>query len=234
MKIKIIILLCALLIMGSCSYAQERQKTQLYTGLGTSLIIFTHPDVSSNYPVFNFRSSSFMTEFNPFIGLKISKHLGVELSPSFLIANSSDNKGFYFTRNNQTYFYLPSQTNLFMMPINAKLKYYPFGSNRSHILQSIYFSLGGGVVYTYEEFNNFIYLDNLLNSFQRSEVSTNKFWSGNYQVSIGFQTKSQFGYGLEVLYRIIPLFPKYDLPVTTDRVSNFSSVNLTVKFIYSW
>jgi hypothetical protein len=129
---------------------------------------------------------------------------------------------------------LPNNADLFALPINVNIKFYPFTSDLLSPVSNLYIGFGGGAMYISEEFDNQIYSDNTLTSFVGYQKSKNNFWNENLLLMVGFNSPARFGYAVELGYRLVPLKGKKDKPLTTSIASNFNSVNLTFKAIFSF
>jgi hypothetical protein len=216
------------------SQIKSRGESYSYAGVGYTLIFFTNSDVTNTYPAFNFRNSTFLNEVNIFYGVRLSKSFAIELSPSFIYTSSGSSDGFYFDDDVGRRFYLPNNADLFALPINVNIKFYPFTSDLLSPVSNLYIGFGGGAMYISEEFDNQIYSDNTLTSFVGYQKSKNNFWNENLLLMVGFNSSARFGYAVELGYRLVPLKGKKDKPLTTSIASNFNSVNLTFKAIFSF
>lgn len=205
-------------------------KSGAFAGIGYSFILYTNSDVSNIYPAFEFRTNSLNSEFNPFLGYKFSDAVSLEFSPSIIYSKSGGTKGFYFkAANSPTYFYQPSPAYLFSIPINAKLKLFPFSNSNSIVSKGLYFGISGGPMYIREEYDNYIYYDeNTLNILNIRNVR-NSMWTFNTLLSIGYSTNQQFNYGFEIGYRFVPLPLNREYPLISSIASNMNAVILNVK-----
>ena len=218
----------------SCSltYSQisKRDASFSYAGAGYTLVFFTNSDVTDTYPIFNFRGNEFLSEVNIFYGIKINKSFAVELSPSFIYTSTNGNDGFSYDNR----FYITNQADLFSLPININVKFYPFTQDLTSAISNFYIGFGGGPMYFWEEFSNNIYTDSTYSSFIEFQKSKNSFWNENIQFFIGFTSSTRFGYAVELGYRLVPLKGDRDKPQTTSIASNFNSINFTIRGIFSF
>ena len=216
------------------SQTKSRGEGYSYTGLGYTLIFFTNSDVADVYPVFNFSNSSFMNEVNLFYGIRLNKSFAIEISPSFIYSSSSNSDGFYFNDDVGSRYYVPNKANLFALPLNINVKFYPFTVDMLSPVSNLYIGFGGGPMYIREEYDNNIYIDENLTSFQGFKTSKNSFWNENLQFMVGFGSSARFGYAIEIGYRIVPLKGSKLIPVASSIAGNFNSVNLSFKGIFSF
>jgi hypothetical protein len=226
----------ALILISNISYSQikTRETTQVYAGAGYSFVIFTNSKMTDSYPLFG-SSGDFLKEVNFFGGIKVNRNFAVELSPSIIFSNSTNNKGFYFTNSaGAAQFYVPNTTSFLSVPLNIKGKYYPFTKDLISQMSNVYIGLEAGMVYVKEEITNYIYQDNTMTGFVKSQIDKNSFWKPDFGISVGYGSTAKFGYGFEASYRFVPLDGDSKYPLTTSFAKDMNSVNLTAKLIFSF
>ena len=150
LSVMIITLICNI----AYSQLSKRDASYSYAGIGYSLVFFTNSDVTETYPVFNFRGNEFLSEVNIFYGIKINKSFAVELSPSFIFTSTNGNDGFSYDNR----FYVTNQADLFSLPININVKFFPFTQDLTSAISNLYVGFGGGPMYFWEEFGNNTYI----------------------------------------------------------------------------
>ena len=232
-----LVLIC---FTSSCSdsFAQvkTRESSQAYVGVGYSFVIFTNSDMTDSYPLFG-SSGDFLKEVNFFGGTRVSRSFALELSPSIMFSNTSNSKGFYYGNPSvagRDSFYVPNTTSFLSLPINLKVKYYPFTKDMISQISNFYVGFEAGMVYVKEEFNNYVYTDNTMSRFARSQTDKNSFWKPDFEISIGYGSTAKFGYGFEASYRFISLEGDGKYPLATSLAKDMNSVNLTAKLIFSF
>jgi hypothetical protein len=231
------ILLIALLILSvNISSAQlTTKKSGVYGGIGYSFLIYTNPAVSGTYPSFDFRTNSFNTEVNPFLGFRISDAVSLEFSPSFIYTSSGGSKGFYYSSIvNPTYYYLPSPAYLFAIPLNIKMKYFPFAKSSSIVSKGIFFGISAGPMFIREEYDNRIFTDETTNDYLATRNYSNTQWAPNTLLSVGYSSNQQFAYGFELGYRFVPLSLKRDYPLITSLASDLNAVVVNIKIGFNF
>jgi hypothetical protein len=233
---KYILLLVVLVLSVNISFAQlKTKKSSVYGGIGYSFLIYTNPAVSETYPSFDFRTNSFNTEVNPYLGFQISDAVSLEFSPSFIYANTGGSKGFYYkSAVNPTYYYLPSPAYIFAIPLNLKMKYFPFAKASSMVSKGIFFGISAGPMFIREEYDNRIFTDETTNDYLATRNYTNTIWAPNTLVSVGFASNQQFAYGFEVGYRLVPLPLKRDYPLITSLASDMNAVVVNIKIGFNF
>lgn len=237
---KIILLFIFALSLGffNNSNAQIKDRTSAYSyaGAGYTLVFFTDDKVNDTYPLFNLNSSSFLSEVTLFYGMRLSPLMAVEINPSFIFTTSKSNDGFYFTNAaGNREFYFPNEANLFALPININLKFFPFFADPISPMSNMYLGVGGGMMYLSEEFDNSVYVDSTLSSgFRRFERSKNSLWTQDFGVFVGFGSTAKFGYAFELGYRFVPIDSDGSKPQTTSLAKNFNSINLSAKILFSF
>jgi hypothetical protein len=237
MKKRLLLLILFFVIYNS-SYSQTslRDKGNFYIGAGYSLLIFTNSDVYNVYPVVNFNASSFMSEFTINAGYKINKNIAVEFAPGIIWARAQSNNGFFFNNGSNNYFYLPNEANMLALPLNLKVKVFPFAGKVKSFADNIYFGIGGGAIFINEQYTNNVYTNSTQNlgSFLYTQTCSNTLWKPNMNLSLGVDFSTKFGFGIEGSYRFIPLATKGTQPLITSVASNFNSVNLTLKVLVNF
>jgi hypothetical protein len=202
--------------------------------VGYSLVIFTNPDVTNIYPVFDIRNGRFISEFNVFYGFQINKTIAIEINPAIVYASTSEAKGYYYnTPEKNRYWYIPQSASLFELPINARIKYFPFG-NSKNFTEGLYLGLSAGPVYIKEQYDNYIYTDSSTLSLFKISTDNNDLWNWNVSFSIGISSMQKFGYGFEISYRMIPLSVNRKTPLISSNASNFNSFNLSLKALFGF
>jgi hypothetical protein len=229
---KYLFLLVVICLTASISFSQQNssKKSGVYGGLGYSFLIYTNSDVAAIYPSFDFRTSSFNTEINPYLGFQLSETVSLEFSPSFIYSNSGGSKGFYYKSSvNPTYYYVPSPAYLFAVPLNIKLKLFPFAKNKSIVTSGIFFGVSAGPMFIREEYDNQIYSDESMYYMVNIRNVNNTLWVPNTLFSVGYSSNQQFSYGFELGYRFVPLPLKRDYPLMTSLASDMNAVVLDIK-----
>jgi hypothetical protein len=210
---------------------KDREKPHPYVGAGYSLIIFTNSAVSDIYPVVNLNTSSFLSEINVSAGYKLNKNIALEFNPAFVFASSTNNKGFNFYDGVNNYFYLPNKSTLFILPLNAKMKIFPFAKQTFSFVNNIFVGIGGGPIYISEQYDNAVYESQnySIGNVIKFGTYSNSFWRYNAAISAGYDYAGAIGLGFEFTYRIVPLAIHGTQPVISSIASNFNSINLSVK-----
>lgn len=232
----LVLVCCASSYSDSFAQVKTRESSQAYVGAGYSFVIFTNSDMTDSYPLFG-SSGDFLKEVNFFGGIRVSRNLALELSPSIMFSNTSNSKGFYYGNPSvagRDSFYVPNTTSFLSIPINLKVKYYPFTKDMISQISNFYVGFEAGMVYVKEEFNNYVYTDNTMSRFARSQTDKNSFWKPDFGISIGYGSTAKFGYGFEASYRFISLDGDKKYPITTSLAKDMNSVNLTAKLIFSF
>jgi hypothetical protein len=233
---------CLLFILLICfannfAVAQTKisKRSGAYAGLGYSFLIYTNPDVSGVYPSFDFRTGSFNTEINPYLGMKLSDAVSLEFSPSFIYSKSGGSKGFYYqSTSNTNYYYLPSPAFIFAIPLNLKMRLFPFTKSSSVISKGLFFGVSAGAMFIREEYDNQIYSDENMNNILNIRNVSNTLWAPNTLFSIGYSSDQQFSYGFELGYRFVPLSIKRDYPLVTSLAGNMNAVVLNIKIGFNF
>ena len=223
------VLLC-LSVNISLAQPKGKMKSGVYGGVGYSFLIYTNSDVADIYPSFDFRTNTFNSEINPYLGLQLSEMVSLEFSPSFIYASSGGSTGFNYSSSvNPTYYYLPSPAYLYALPLNLKLKLFPFTKASSIVSKGIFFGISAGPMFIREEYDNRIYTDETANIYINTRSVSNTLWAANTLFSVGYASNQQFSYGFEIGYRFVPLSIKRDYPLITSLASNMNAVVLNIK-----
>jgi hypothetical protein len=228
----LVFLILLVLIAGLLpAQTKDREKPYPYAGAGYSLIIFTNSDASSIYPVVNLNTSSFLSEINLSAGYKFNRHIALEFNPAFVFASSNSNKGFNFDDGINNYFYLPNKATLFTLPLNVKMKIFPFAKPTFSYVNNIFLGIGGGPMYINEQYDNAVYENQNYSAGNVLAFNTysNSFWRYNATISGGYDYAGAIGLGFEFTYRIVPLAIHGNQPLISSIASNFNSINLSVK-----
>lgn len=233
---KLFLVLVVILLASPCfSQIKKRATTvSLYTGIGYKFVFLTNPQARNAYPLFQLSNGDFLKELDGFLGVTINENYAVEFSPAYLFTNSVNSDGFYFSDNNGRRFYKPQQTRLFALPLNLRFKYFPFAQNYKSTLSKLYFGLGGGAMYANEEITNEVFTDDTRVTYLGAKNSQNNFWTSNFELLLGLNSFSKIGYGFELSYRFVPLNQPSTLPLITSLASNFNSINLAAKIVYTF
>ncbi len=236
MKIIITALFIAVFAVSLSAQVKDDKLSGFYSELGYTVMIYTNSDVSNIYPAFNFRVSSFNSEISLAIGYKISDMVSVEFAPSMIYSKSGGSNGFYYSDpvSSVRKYYVPSPPYLFALPLNAKVKVFPFIKSKSLFTQGIFFSAAAGPMFIHEEYDNYIYPDDSQNNLENIKSYNNNLWAPNAQLTIGFRGGRQVTYGFEAGYRFVPLAIKADYPMVTSIASNMNSVILSIKLGYNF
>ncbi|MDD5362833.1 MAG: hypothetical protein PHN88_11915 [Ignavibacteria bacterium] len=209
----------------------------IYAGLGYSLVFFTNTDVTNVYSSFDFRKNSIKSEINPFVGYQPSKNLAFEFSPGFLYSNTGANDGFYYSQSglsSENYFYYPRNAFLLAIPLNLKVKIFPFAKSSSGAASGLFFSAAGGPMMIREEYDNDVYSDKNMAYPLFFKTVSNTVWTGNFQASFGYSSQSVLAYGFEIGYRFVPLSVDRKYPLISSLAGNMNSVILSIKIGYSF
>jgi hypothetical protein len=229
-NLKLVFLL--VLLTGFLSaQTKDREKPHPYVGAGYSLIIFTNSAVSDIYPVVNLNTSSFLSEINVSAGYKLNKNIALEFNPAFVFASSNNNKGFNFNDGVNNYYYLPNKATLFTLPLNMKIKIFPFAKPTFSFVNNIFLAIGGGPIFISEQYDNAVYESQNYNvgNVLKFDTYSNSFWRYNATISGGYDYAGAIGLGFEFTYRIVPLAIHGNQPLISSLASNFNSINLSVK-----
>lgn len=213
---------------------KSAKRSGLYAGLGYSFLIYTNPDVTDIYPSFDFRTGSFNTEVNPYLGMKLSDAVSLEFSPSIIYSKSGGSKGFYYQSTNTNYYYLPSPAYIFAIPLNLKLKLFPFAKSVSVVSKGLFMGISAGAMFIREEYDNQIYTNENMNNLMNLRNVSNTLWAPNTLVSVGYSSDQQFSYGFELGYRLVPLSIKRDYPLVTSLASNMNAVVLNIRIGFNF
>ena len=233
-KIIFIALICLIPVISSSQIKQRSMSQNVYVGLGFKFIWLTDPQANDAYPFFQLSGGDFLKEVDGYLGITLYEQYGFEFSPGYLYSNALSNNGYYYDSESGRRFYVPTQTRLFAVPVNARFKFYPFAKNYSSSFSKMYFGFGGGAMYINEEIAGQIYLDEG-QGVPVYRSATSSFWTGNYEIMVGTGSFSKIGFGFELSYRFVPL-PDEQLykPLITSLATNFNSVNLAASILFSF
>jgi hypothetical protein len=214
---------------------KDSEASQMYTGIGYSLVIFTNPDVSSIYPTIDLYHTGLLSEVYGYLGFKFNKYFAAEFSPSMLFARNTDSPdGFWYSEYNRQVWYISDYASLFSLNVDVKAKIFPFGGEQASLLKDFYLSTGGGVSYLKEEGTYYIYNDNSYNmTYLGTRLCKNDTWTPNLMFSIGVSTPSKISYGFDITYRIVPIPLERSSPLSTANASNYNSLNLSIKVLFN-
>ena len=235
-SIKTIIILFIVFFIYNTSFSQisTRVASTPYVGFGYTFDVFTNSDASDTYPAVS-KNFELFKEINLVGGIKLNRSLAIELSPSFAFSTYSANKGFNFTETDGIQrFYLPQTVSFTAIPINARVKFFPFTVNPLGLLTNVYILGGGGPTYMKEVFDNYVFANESQTSYLGAMTTTNSFWKPNYIIGVGYGSAAKVGYNFELTYRMIPLDGLKDKPQTTSIAKDFNSVSLSAIIIFSF
>jgi len=224
-------ILIAIFFAGGISEAQIKQRTQnrvFYTGVGYKFVLFTDSEARSAYPFFDITDQAFVKELGGFFGMVLSERVAFELAPSYIFSNEygsddseADGGGFYFKESGVERYYVPSDAKMFAIPVNARIKYFPFAKDYSSAFNLLYFGAGAGPIYISEQMTQRVYTD------EGRLV--------NFEAIAGIATVPKFGIGFEMSYRFIPLGSADGTkPLITSIAKNFNSFNIAANVIYKF
>lgn len=225
------------LFLSSTSYTQIKQRTNdisVYTAVGYKFIFLTDPTASDAYPFFDISDGNFMRELCGYLGVTITERLSVEFSPAYLYNNKIGSDGFYFENNTGNNFYYPQISRLFAVPLNLRIKFFPFAKNYTSFASKLYIGGGGGAMYIDEEMTNDIYREEGRLTYLGTRTFKNDFWTSDFEIIAGVNSFSKIGFGFELSYRFVPLNQPHNLPLITSLAGNFNSANLSANVIYSF
>lgn len=231
MRKKLIILL-PVIFWSAGVYSQSGSNTNLYAGMAYTLIFFTNPDVDNIYPSFDFREVSFKSEINFFLGYKVNEVFSAEFSPAITYSKSSPYDGFYYPSSQdptENSYYYPYNAYLMSIPLNAKVKLYPFSIAKSSIMGGVFFGIAGGPMVIREEYDIYEYPDEFRYNPISARRIANTIWTANCIFSVGYNSNAKFNYGFELGYRIVPLPVDREYPLAIDLASNMNAVLLGLK-----
>ena len=234
-----------LFVFVGISEAQIKQRSKdkvFYTGMGYKFVLFTDPEARSAYPFFDITNQAFVKEIDGFFGMVLNERFVFELAPSYMFSNDygsddseADGGGFYFTENGVNRYYVPTDAKMFAIPVNARIKYFPFAKDYGSAFNLFYFGGGAGPVYISEEMNQRVYTDDGRLDFLGAAPYAEDFWTLNFEALAGIATVSKFGIGFEISYRFIPLGASSKTkPLITSIANNFSSFNMAANVIYKF
>ncbi len=216
------------------SQIKERSSsTSVYAGIGYKFVFLTNPTARNAYPFFQLSNGDFLKELDGFIGVSFNEKVAVEFSPAYLFSNSLSSDGFYFEDSRGSIFYYPVQTSLFAVPLNARVKFYPFTESKSS-LNKVYLGVGGGAMYIEEEITSQLYVDISRENYIGVRSYQNDFWTYNYEILLGIKSFSMIGFGFELSYRFVPLDQPKTIPLVTSLSGNLNSANFMANIIFTF
>mgnify|MGYP001206217572 CR=1 FL=1 len=238
-------ILIAIFFAGGISEAQIKQRTQnrvFYTGVGYKFVLFTDSEARSAYPFFDITDQAFVKELGGFFGMVLSERVAFELAPSYIFSNEygsddseADGGGFYFKESGVERYYVPSDAKMFAIPVNARIKYFPFAKDYSSAFNLLYFGAGAGPIYISEEMTQRVYTDEGRLDYLGVGQYADDFWTVNFEAIAGIATVPKFGIGFEMSYRFIPLGSADGTkPLITSIAKNFNSFNIAANVIYKF
>lgn len=233
---KILFIFFVLIYSGS-ALAQIKQRSaavSYYLGIGYKFVYLTNPTARDSYPFFQLSNGDFLKELDGVFGVTIAEKISVEFSPAYLFSNSLSSDGFYFEDNNGLRYYYPQQTRLFAVPLNLRIKFFPFAKNYTSFSSKLYFGGGGGGMYTNEEMSHQIYSDEGQITYLGARTYENDFWTTNFEFFAGVNSFSKIGFGFELSYRFVPLNQPQNKPLVTSLAGNLNSANLSANIIYTF
>ncbi len=232
-----------LCFFSSTSEAQIKKRSQskvYYTGAGYKFVMFTDGSVQDAYPFFDLSTQAFVKEVMGFFGIVVSERVAVELAPSYLFSNdygsnSDDASGFYFEKNGVNRYYVPTSANMHAIPVNLRVKYFPFAKDYGSFFNMLYIGAGGGPIYVSESMDQRVYADESKLVYQGATRNEDSFWTMNFEALAGIATVPKFGVGFEIGYRFIPLGAAAgDKALITSTAKNFNNLNLAINVIYKF
>jgi hypothetical protein len=233
MKKLFLLLITILILFSETVFTQtyERETSELYAGVGLSLVFFTQKDVWGIYPVLDVNNTSFIYEISPFLGYRINKSVSLEFAPSFVINESNSKDGFYFTRNNTRNWYVPQNVSLVIIPINLKAKYFPLAKSAAGNLfkSGFYTGLGAGITFIGESYDSYVFPDENSLSVIGIDNSEKNTWQPGAQIFAGLDLQSKLGLGFEIGYRFIPGNLDNDEPLVSTFAPNMNYIYLNIK-----
>ena len=234
---KLLIAVFVLLMSGNV-FSQIKSRSNdlnFYAGVGYKLVYLTDNTARNAYPFFQLSQGDFLKEITGQFGAVLNEVVGVEFAPSYLFTTAYSNNGFYYTSPTVgRRYYVPSDSRLFALPLNLRLKFFPQGKNYASFLNKVYISGGFGMMYISEEVVSQVYTDDVNFNYLGTVRADNDFWNINYEIALGLASYSKIGYGFELSYRFVPLDNDVQKPLITSLSPNFNSVNLTANIIFSF
>lgn len=216
------------------SQIKERSlSTSVYAGMGYKFVFLTNPTARNAYPFFQLSNGDFLKELDGFIGISFDEKVAIEFSPAYLFSNSLSSDGFYFEDSRGNIFYYPVQTSLFALPLNARVKFFPFSSSKSS-MSKVYLGAGGGAMYISEEITSQLYIDILRENYLGVRYYENDFWTYNMEILLGINSFSVIGFGFELSYRFVPLNQPKTIPLITSLSGNLNSANFMANIIFTF
>lgn len=232
------LLIVLIIFISSNSFSQIKSRSDninYYAGIGYKLVFLTDNTARNAFPFFQLSSGDFMKEITGQFGAVFNEIIAAEFAPAYMFTTSYSTDGFYYTGAvNGRRFYVPTDSRLFALPLNLKVKVFPQGKNYTSFLNKVYLSAGAGMMYFSEEIIAQVYTDDINYNYIGSARADDEFWNFNYEFAIGLASYSKIGYGFELSYRIVPLDNDVNKPLITTISSNFNSVNLSANIVFSF
>lgn len=233
-KLFLLFLLICFSVNADSQIKQRSSSTTVYTGIGYKFVFLTNPAARNAYPFFQLSSGDFLKELDGFLGVSFNDQVSIEAAPGYLFSNSLNSDGFYFEGTNGRIFYLPVQTNLFALPLNARVKYFPFSDMVTSSLSKVYFGIGGGAMYINEEITSQLYTNDIRENYLGVRSYKNDFWTHNFEILLGINSFSKIGFGFEISYRFVPLNQTQTTPLITSLAGNLNSANFLANIVYTF
>jgi hypothetical protein len=90
------------------------------------------------------------------------------------------------------------------------------------------------MVYIKEQARNYIYSDSSYNmNYLRVQDDKNDVWAPNLTLSLGISSASNFAYGFDITYRVVPMPIKRNTPLSSSNASNYNSINLSARVLFN-
>ncbi|MBL8007895.1 MAG: hypothetical protein JNJ56_10205 [Ignavibacteria bacterium] len=231
------ILIILMLLYAGNLFSQIKQRssgTSAYLGVGYKFVFLTNSAAQDAYPFFQLSNGDFLKEIDGMLGVSFNDKVAVEFSPAYLFTNASSGEGYYYKYQNTNFFYYPVYTNLFALPLNLRIKFFPFSNGTSDMLKKVYIGAGGGAMYIDEQITNQVYSENSRINYLGTYTYKNDFWTPDYEILLGINSFSKIGFGFELSYRFVPLNQSRVNPIISSVADNFNSINFTANIIYSF
>lgn len=217
-----------------------------YVGFGLSLDFFTNSEVSRYYNGIVGNSEQSVAEVDFSLGLKLSKNISVEFAPSLIFTVAPSYAGYPYdywdndpwwwwdgspADNTYKYTYTLNNANLFALPLNLKMKYYPFNRGLNGFEEGFNFNISAGAMYLSESFSG---------TYRAAGTSTDlpfnitsSVWAPNVAVGLGFNYNFDYTLlGLDVNYRFVPMPLDRKSPLTISNAGNYNSLNFKFNIGY--
>jgi len=233
-----------------------------YIGFGFSFAFFTNPTVYDYYPTVSSQNSQFLVDLDLSFGYNYKNKLNIEFAPSFMFTPSPYNYGGYYwfgpwpyySVNNKilssvpdskaapvvgssdiysgNYYYDPDKMTLFCLPLNVKLKYFPFNKSMRTFADGLFASLSLGAMYIYEKHTG--YYKTSTSPVQYSYNISNSTWRPNASVGIGYNYIGDINFGGELSYKFVPLPVDRKTPLVINNAGNMNTIVLTFGIGYNF